>query len=167
MGYRHYQSPGGVEIAINTRGLDPGDLSTVALIGLVTRRAVITRNGAGCFVLSFWVPFDNVVDGAIVRIRELRAAIPWVEFDGVAQDVVGVDEIARRLGVSRRVVEGWACQATFPRGRWTWVRVVDWLRGHRPWLVGGDVIGSIPFWDEVVEIEMGLAGLGGGCSYSF
>ena len=147
-----------IDVTISTVGLGHSDDEAMDAMVQVTNDILIAQSNGGPIEVTFWVPENDVVDSAIHTIRELREAVPWVTFDGVAQEVVTIKDIAWRTGVSEQLAQSWTQRPDFPRGRWTWVRVVDWLREHRPGLVDEEIETKIT-WDQVIEIELALAGV--------
>src|SRR5690625_2853591 len=127
------------------------------LINEVTDGCLLSQSNGNPWEVNLYVPRDDVVDSAVRMIEDLREAIPSLRFDGLAQEVVTVHDTAFRVGVSETLVHTWSTHPQFPIGRWTWVRVMDWLREYRPGLL--DEYETELTWDQVVEIELALAGV--------
>jgi hypothetical protein len=123
------------------------DDATVAQIG--DRLADLAWSEVdGVVIATFYGDCDDPVGMSVQTARRIKNALPDADVHEVDPDLVGVSDIAQRVGVSREAVRLWAegkrAGGTFPpsigavagggnRGSirvWRWPDVEVWLREH-------------------------------------
>lgn len=92
-------------------------------------------------VVSFAVDEDRPVDHAVEIVRALQVDLPALVVDGVDRNLVGVSDIAQRVGISREGVRKWTQHGDFPTAQgylqsasmpvWAWGDVIEWLLAER------------------------------------
>ncbi|MDP9848680.1 helix-turn-helix transcriptional regulator [Streptosporangium lutulentum] len=138
----------------------------VGIVDLLCRDldAMLFRGG-GVDLLDIAMNGENVLEAAMAAARTVVELVPSMRLLHLHRDLVGIPEIAERVGVTRQNVHQWvngerrndASPFPSPEGTagrasvWLWVEVNNWLKQHR---MGDEV--NLPNRYEMSDIDSAL-----------
>lgn len=150
-----------IEIPMVVRGLDVED-PVVEDVLIEELESFLITDSQSLMVLSFFVEGISTVKEAAEILLRLRARFPQAEFLRVNRDLVGLSDIARRVGVSREAVRKWAALESFPLNLaqvsndkqqvWVWADIVHWLSSAKNF----ELEESLPTSSQMTEIDFFL-----------
>lgn len=115
-------------------------------------------------IITIFVDDSSTVDSVVEFARKMSSLLPRLKLVRVDRDLVGVTEIAHRVGVTREGARKWTQAENFPLAYarltsnssevWAWGEVSDWLKEHRSIEMDED----LPSAAEMTQIDNCLAG---------
>lgn len=130
-----------VEVKLQVSGLDLASQAAAAALGEEFADTLVEKLEDTVGYITIFVDEEDVVGTAVRRVNALRAALPAAKIEKVDRDLVGITEIACRVGVSREAVRKWSKQEDFPTPTtvlggdelrrqylWAWAEILPWLR---------------------------------------
>lgn len=152
------------EFRFVVEGASVDDAGTVDL--LRSELDAMLFRGGGVDLLDIAATGETALEAAMTAARAVIELIPGMRLLHLRRDLVGVPEIAERIGVTRQNVHQWINgerrngSSPFPppegtAGRksvWLWVEVNDWLNQHG---MGEEI--CLPNRYEMAEIDSALS----------
>jgi hypothetical protein len=128
-----------LDVGVRVAGLDV-DAPDVEAVFVEKYPQVLVVGDQPC-VLTVTVEAARVVDDTVGLMRAMQADLPNMKILGVDRDLVGITDIAHRVGVSREGARKWTHVEGFPEPFdflqaasmpiWAWTEVAAWLQNER------------------------------------
>lgn len=128
-----------IDVGIRISGLDVDNPDVEAVFADKYPQVLVT--GEHPCVLTVTVDTARAVDDVVALIRAMQADFPQMTIHGVDRDLVGISDIAQRVGVSREGARKWTRAEGFPEPFdflqaasmpiWAWTEVATWLQDER------------------------------------
>lgn len=129
-----------VDVSLRIKGIDVDSPTAFERISEDFPDFLIQGNGK-VVSLTFSANKTDAVADAVQKARKFLHAFPGSSFQSVDRDLVGVSDIAHRVGVSREGARKWVNEETFPAPAnhikssamdvWVWAEVAEWLLAER------------------------------------
>jgi hypothetical protein len=146
-----------VDVGIRVSGLDVDEPDVEAVLS--EKYPLVLVSGVHPCVLTITVDASRVVTDVVSLMRAMQMDFPEMRIHGVDRDLVGITDIAHRVGVSREGARKWTRSEGFPEPFdflqaasmpiWAWTEVSSWLERER----SVDLDETLPTLQTLTQLE--------------